>query len=97
MLTDIAMQWLAADLRSHELHAERATIQDVSAAQHRVDRADERRVEGEGVLEGEGEEDVVLALPLLQRGQVSGQGRVSVHPTDFHIPLIQRVIDKLNL
>ena len=84
-------------LGSHQLHAERPAIQDVAPAQHRVDHPDERRVEGECVLEHEGEQDVVLTLPLLKLGQVGGQGRVSVHATDLDIPLIQGVIDKFNL
>ena len=85
------------DLRSEQLHAEGATIQDVATAQHRVDHPHKRRVEGERVLEYEGEQDVVLALRLFKFDHVSRQWRVSVHATDLDIPLVQGVVNKLNL
>ena len=62
-----------------------------------MDHPDERRVEGERVLEHEGEQDVVLSLPLLQLGQVGSQRRVSVHAADLDIPLVQGVVNKFNL
>ena len=84
-------------LGRHELHTESPTIQDISSAQHRVNHPHKRRVEREGVLEHEGEQDVVLPLPLLERHQVRGQGRVGVHPADLDIPLVQRVVHQLDL
>ena len=88
---------LHTDLRSQQLHAECTTVQDIATTQHRVDHPHKRRVEGERVFEHEGKQDVVLALLLFKRDQVSRQWRVSVHATDLDIPLVQGVVNKLNL
>ena len=60
-------------LGRHQLHTEGPTIQDITSAQHWVNHPHKRRIKREGVLEHEGEQDVVLALPLLERHQVGSQ------------------------
>ena len=84
-------------LGRHQLHTEGPTIQDITSAQHWVNHPHKRRIKREGVLEHEGEQDVVLALPLLERHQVGSQRGVGVHPTDLNIPLVQRIVDQLHL
>ena len=43
-------------------------------------------------LEHEGQKDVVLALALLEGGEVCGEQGVRVHPRHLHVPLVQRVV-----
>ena len=48
-------------------------------------------------LEHEGQKDVVLALALLEGGEVCGEQGVRVHPRHLHVPLVQGVVHQLDL
>ena len=48
-------------------------------------------------LEHEGQKDVVLALALLEGGEVCGEQGVWVHPGHLHVPLVQGVVHQLDL
>ncbi len=48
-------------------------------------------------LKSEREEDVVLAFALLQFLEILSQRRVRIDSCDFHVPLVQRVVDQFDL
>ena len=43
-------------------------------------------------LEHEGQKNVVLALALLEGGEVCGEQGVWVYPRHLHVPLVQGVV-----
>ena len=84
-------------LGRHELHAQCSTVKDVSAVENWMDHSDKGRVEREGILEGEGEQNVIFSLFLLQFLEILGQRGVWVYPHDLDVPLVERVVDQLHL
>ena len=84
-------------LGRHELHAQCSTVKDVAAVENWMDHTDKGRVEREGILEGEREQNVIFSFFLLQFLEILGKRGVWVYPHDLDVPLVERVVDQLHL